>query len=220
MLERIPEREIMDSAEEACDYDAMDHSAVNRVFVADFLMAWNGQNPIIDLGTGTAQIPIELCRQHPAAEVVAADQSEQMLIIARRNVEKAGFQSRIPLKLHNVRQLPYADGSFRAVMSNAMIHHVPEPADAIAEMVRIVALGGLLFVRDLIRPADGAALDDIVNTYAADANLHQRKMFAESLHASLTVDEVRGLVGRFGFASRTVRATSDRHWTWCAIKRA
>ncbi len=36
MLERVLEPEAMDSPEEARDYDAMDHSAVNRVFVADF----------------------------------------------------------------------------------------------------------------------------------------------------------------------------------------
>jgi hypothetical protein len=31
----------MDTPEEARDYDAMDHAAVNRVFVADFLTAWD-----------------------------------------------------------------------------------------------------------------------------------------------------------------------------------
>ena len=33
MLTRILEPEVMDTAEEARDYDTMDHSAVNRVFV-------------------------------------------------------------------------------------------------------------------------------------------------------------------------------------------
>jgi hypothetical protein len=37
MLPRVLEPEVMDTPEEARDYDAMDHSAVNRVFVADFL---------------------------------------------------------------------------------------------------------------------------------------------------------------------------------------
>ena len=55
------------------DYDAMDHSAVNRVFVQDFLAVWDGGLSILDVGTGTAQIPIELCRQSPAAKIVAID---------------------------------------------------------------------------------------------------------------------------------------------------
>src|SRR5207253_1466615 len=72
-LSRILEPEVMDSAEEARDYDAMDHSAVNRVFVADFLAVWDGARPILDLGTGTAQIPIALCRQDSRATVTAVD---------------------------------------------------------------------------------------------------------------------------------------------------
>ena len=38
---RVLEPEVMDTPEEARDYDAMDHAAVNRVFVADFLTAWD-----------------------------------------------------------------------------------------------------------------------------------------------------------------------------------
>jgi len=43
-------------------------------------------------------------------------------------------------------------------------------------------------------------------------------MFADSLHAAWTLDEVRGLVTRLGFAPATVHQTSDRHWTWAAAK--
>ena len=63
MLKRVLEPEAMDTPDEAHDYDAMDHSTVNRVFVADFLSVWDGGTPLLDVGTGTAQIPIELCRQ-------------------------------------------------------------------------------------------------------------------------------------------------------------
>ena len=37
MLQGVLEPEVMDTAEEARDYDSMDHSEVNRRFVADFL---------------------------------------------------------------------------------------------------------------------------------------------------------------------------------------
>ena len=56
MLPRVLEPEVMDSAEEAHDYDAMDHGTVNRLFVEDFLAGWDGSNPILDVGTGTAQL--------------------------------------------------------------------------------------------------------------------------------------------------------------------
>src|SRR6202171_2154780 len=109
MLQRILEPEVMDSAEEARDYDAMDHSAANRAFVADFLLAWDGRNPVLDVGTGTAQIPVELCRRYPSAEVVAVDLSSEMLVVARENVQKARLESRIQVESQNGRQMTYTD---------------------------------------------------------------------------------------------------------------
>jgi ubiquinone/menaquinone biosynthesis C-methylase UbiE len=208
----------MDSPEEARDYDAMDHSAVNRIFVADFLTVWNGRDLILDVGTGTALIPIEFCRCVPKVQIVASDLAEHMLAVGRENVLRNQLESRIRLDLVNCRAMPYADGTFGAVMSNSIVHHVPEPRTIFAEIVRVAAPGATLFVRDLLRPDDERTLSDLVETYAFDANDHQRKMFADSLHAALTLDEVRELVQTFGFAADQVLQTSDRHWTWAAVK--
>ena len=218
MLPRILEPEVMDSPEEARDYDAMDHAAVNRVFVADFLAVWDGRNPILDVGTGTAQIPLELCRQSAAARVVAIDLARHMLDRGRENVRRAGLEDRIELRCCDAKQLPFADGVFAALMSNSIVHHIPEPSRVLAEMVRVTAPGGVLFVRDLIRPADAATVERLVATYAGDANDHQKQMFADSLRAALTVEEVRDLVRQLGFDPSTVQATSDRHWTWSVRK--
>src|ERR687886_37676 len=94
MLPRVLEPEVMDTSEDARDYDAMDHSAVNRAFVEDFLGVWDGLNPVLDVGTGTAQIPIELCRRSPAARVVGIDLAEHMLAVARDNIRRAGLAER------------------------------------------------------------------------------------------------------------------------------
>ena len=93
MIPRILEPEIMDTAEESAEYDAMDHAEVNRRFVADFLTAWpNAESPILDVGTGTALIPIELCRTYPEVTVIAQDASAEMLKLAQQNVAEAGFR--------------------------------------------------------------------------------------------------------------------------------
>jgi len=214
MLPRILEPEVMDSAEEACDYDAMDHQAVNCVFVADFLACWNGRNPILDVGTGTAQIPIELGRQSPHAEVVGIDLAAHMLVLAEENIRRAGLADRLRVERCDAKHIPFAAGEFAAVISNSIIHHIPEPVSVMAEIVRVLCPGGSLFVRDLLRPADAATLEYIVRTYAGDANEHQRRMFTESLHAALTLEEVRSLVAGIGFDPQQVTQTSDRHWTW------
>ena len=112
MLPRTLEPEVMDTPEEARDYDAMDHAAVNRVFVDDFLAAWDGRGPLLDVGTGTAQIPVALCRSHPNAEVVGIDLAEHMLAVGRENVRRAGLESRIRLERWDAKQMPCPDGAF------------------------------------------------------------------------------------------------------------
>jgi len=214
MLPRVLEPEVMDSAEEASDYDAMDHAQVNRALVADFLAFWRPHGTVLDVGTGTAQIPIEFCRQTQAANLVAIDAAHHMLRVAQANVDRAGLGTRIHLQACDAKKLPFADRSFDAVMSNSIVHHIPEPFEVLKEMTRVVAPGGVLFVRDLLRPQDDSAVKHLVKTYAGAANLNQQKMFEDSLRAALTVEEVRDLVRRLAFDPKGVRQTSDRHWTW------
>jgi SAM-dependent methyltransferase len=110
--------------------------------------------------------------------------------------------------------LAYPTGAFAAVVSNSIIHHIPDPFDCFSEMVRVCRSSGVIFVRDLIRPATEAELHHLVSLYAGNANLHQRQLFADSLRAALTLAEVQSLVVQLGFESDTVSQTSDRHWTW------
>lgn len=217
-LARILEPEVMDSADEAQAYDAMDHQAVNQAFVADLLACGPLSGDILDLGTGTARIPILLCQQAPGVRVMAADLAIAMLELARYNVEIAGLRDRIVLDHVDAKQLPYPNDRFNCVISNSIIHHVPEPIVVFREAVRVVKPKGLLFFRDLARPDSNAQLECLVETYAANEDELARKMFAASLHAALTVQEVQALVATLGFDPTTVTMTSDRHWTWIARK--
>ncbi len=229
MLARVLEPEVMDSDQDAREYDAMDHAAVNAVFVADLVEAvanWSLKRPVqsvdaaplvaLDLGVGTGQIPIELCRRVPQVRVVAVDAAESMLALARENVAAAGLAGRIELVLADAKRLPFQAASFPVVISNSIVHHIAEPAGVLAEAVRVLAPGGLLFHRDLGRPRSDTELERIVAKYAADATPYQKKLFSESLRAALTLKEVQSLVSSLGFAPATVHMTSDRHWTWAA----
>lgn len=219
MLERVLEPEVMDCDQEARDYDAMDHSYVNRVFVADFLAHHPGNGRVLDVGTGSAQIPIELCRQHPTVMVVAVDASPAMIALSETNIARAGLIERIAYQLVDGKRLPYGNAVFQAVMSNSLIHHIPEPRIVLAEMVRVAASGGTIFVRDLLRPASHTAVDALVAQYAADCNAHQKRLFADSLRAALSLNEIGSIITDLGFERESIRQTTDRHWTWIA-KRA
>jgi ubiquinone/menaquinone biosynthesis C-methylase UbiE len=227
-LSRILEPELMDSAEDAHEYDSMNHAEVNAQFVTDLLndmTGWPLKRPVesdldefdvLDLGAGTAQIAIELGHRESRARITAVDAAESMLTLARKNIAAAGLGDRIELVHADAKELPFHDGVFDVVSSNSIVHHIPQPCDVLSEAIRIAAPGGLLFHRDLARPNNERALEHLVQTYAGNSNAYQRRLFADSLRAALTVEEMRQLVTSFGFTPDTVRMTSDRHWTWSA----
>lgn len=234
-LARILEPELMDTPEDARSYNDMDHSGVNRVFVDDLLSFFAESSPpkspsrlmpededaatldILDLGTGTALIVIELCGRLAECRVMAADAAGYMLDLAQYNLEVNSLRNRVQLDQIDAKALHYQNGQFGVVMSNSLIHHIPEPIAALREAVRVTAPGGLLFFRDLLRPESTEQLQQLVETYAGNEEPYAKKMFADSLHAALTLDEIRELISSLGFASESVQQTTDRHWTWKAV---
>jgi ubiquinone/menaquinone biosynthesis C-methylase UbiE len=212
-MDRVLEPEVMDTAEEAAEYDAMDHGAVNRRFCEDLLAAEPDPKRAVDIGTGTALIPIELCRMHPRVRVVAVDLADHMLAKARDNVKRAGLDDRIELVKVDAKASGLPRGGFDVVMSNSIVHHIPDPAKAFADMLALVAPGGLLFVRDLERPEDDAAVNKLVETYAANETKKARDLFEASLRAGLRIDELATMLSPLGVGSAAIARTSDRHWT-------
>lgn len=218
MLERILEPEVMDSAHDALDYDSMDHATVNHVFADDFLSAHPDTSAILDVGTGTARIPIEICRRDRQAHVLAVDLSPSMLDLAQANLALEGLTDRVRLQLVDAKTLPFADNRFSAVISNSIVHHIGEPRGVLTEIVRVARAGALVFIRDLLRPPDRETLEHLVHVYAAGANEHQRQLFADSLAAALSFEEIRALAVDLGFDHQAVAPSSDRHWTLSAHK--
>ena len=218
MLERKLEPELMDDPEESQAYDDMDHSAVNRQFVIDFLDSGPAGDEVLDLGTGTARIPIELCRQEQDCRIIASDAAVSMLEVAKINVAIEGFEHRIQLHHGDSKDLQFDDSLFDSVISNSLIHHVPKPEVVLAEMVRVVRPGGRLFVRDLMRPETLEEVERFVAAYSGQENKENQQLFRQSLIAALSLIEIRGMIEDAGFDTAGVQATSDRHWTWVARK--
>jgi ubiquinone/menaquinone biosynthesis C-methylase UbiE len=215
MLERVLEPEIMDDPKEADLYNAMDHEEVNRNFVSDLLASGEFGNDVLDLGTGTALIPIELCRRHPTCRVMASDAAVSMLDLARYNVALASLDSRIQLHHGDSKSLNFSDGMFDTVISNSLIHHVADPKKVLAEMVRVCKPEGRLFIRDLGRPSSMDEVEHLVRTYTSNEPVESQQLFRQSLIAALTLDEIRQMVVGLGLPEQSVQMTSDRHWTIC-----
>lgn len=211
-LSRVLEPEYMDTEEEATEYDHMDHSGVNRALVDRFLELGGG-GLVLDVGTGPAHVPVELAVRAAGTRVVAIDAAQHMLRIGREHVRRNHLAQRVALLCSDAKRLPFPDRVFDAVLSNSIVHHLPDPVSAFREIARVVKPGGAVLLRDLARPRDAHELDAQVRQYAAGANERQRRLFRDSLHAAFTVGEVRELLARAGLGDLAVAKSSDRHWS-------
>lgn len=102
---------------------------------------------ILDVGCGTGQDTQDLVRAvGPHGRVVGIDASETMLQEARARV--AGMQLPLEYVLADARQLPFADASFDGCQASRVFGHLREPAQALAEMVRVARPGARIVLAD------------------------------------------------------------------------
>lgn len=151
-MQRVTEPEVMDSPQEAVEYDAMDFLEVNTAFAERALELGSPVGLILDAGTGTARIPILMCQRRPQWQVIGIDLAQSMLDVGRKNVEDSGLQQQIKLELVDAKQMPYPDAHFDMVVSNSIIHHLPNPLPFLQELKRVLKPNAAILLRDLIRP--------------------------------------------------------------------
>ena len=68
-MQRILKPEVMDTSEEAIEYDAMDFTAVNTAFAQRTSKFGPQSGLVLDAGTGTARIPILICQKCPQLQI-------------------------------------------------------------------------------------------------------------------------------------------------------
>lgn len=212
-MKRVLEPEVMDTWEDAIEYDSMDFTDVNTAFADRAVELGPPAGLLLDAGTGTARIPILMSQRRPQWNILAIDLSQNMLKVGATNVERAGLTKMIKLELVDAKRLPYDDRLFDMVVSNSIVHHLPDPLPFFRDLNRVLKPWGGILLRDLLRPTDEEALNRLVETIGPEYDDHQKKLFGDSLQASFTLDEVRDLASRGGFEGVTIYQSSDRHWT-------
>ena len=213
-MERTLEPESMDSHEEATEYEEMDHSVVNRIFVDDLLAGGEVGTYLIDLGCGPAAIPIELCERLLDVKVIGVDSSIAMLEAAKIQVDFAGLLDRICLEQGDAKDISdFQGGNADTVISNSLLHHLSEPELGLKAAIYLLSPGGRIFFRDLARPTNEAQVEGLVDQYCSDETEFARQLFRQSLHAALSLDEIRHIARGLGINEDHVQMTSDRHWT-------
>ena len=215
-LPRVLEPEVMSTAEEAGEYDEMDFSATDQLFAERAAQLVRGASApvdlIADLGSGNAKIPLAMCPLLPAATLVCAvEMSPEMLAVGARNRARDGVV--LHLVAADAKHVPFADRSVGMVTSNSLVHHIPDPRAVFQEIARIARPGAPILIRDLVRPENEHALEKLVEAHAARWSPLQRTLFSDSLHAALTLQEVRELLDECGLADVSVTQITDRHWS-------
>jgi ubiquinone/menaquinone biosynthesis C-methylase UbiE len=215
-MQRILEPEVMDTQADAEDYDAMDFGEANTRFAEDaHRLLGNIANPrVLDLGTGTAQIPILMLKRRPDMTVVAVDLAQEMLTVAMKNLIEAKVDDRCQLARMDVKSLRLGSREvFDLVMCNSTAHHLPDPLSLFKEIARVAPASGAIIIRDLIRPETMEDAWQTVRAVAPSSSKHQAQLFFDSLCASLSLSEVEQLVADARLARMRVTQVSDRHWT-------
>jgi len=97
----------------------------------------------LDVGSGPGNVTASLARAAgPDGLALGVDISEPMLARAVR--AEAGPQ--VGFVRADAQRLPFRDGTFDALVSIAMLQLIPEPAAALAEMVRVLRPGARMAV--------------------------------------------------------------------------
>lgn len=111
-----------------------------------------------DIGAGTGFVTKALL--DAGLSVFAVDQSPAMLAELRAKFPAADQQRRLHVLEAAADRLPLPDASVDCAFANMLLHHVDDPARAIAEMARILRPGGRLVITDLDLHARRELLDE------------------------------------------------------------
>ncbi len=97
---------------------------------------------IIDIGCGPANSTKALKERFPNAHIIGADNSENMLESARKNVPECEF-----IKLDAGGELKEFKGKFDVVFSNACLQWIPNHERLIPNLFSMLKIGGVLAVQ-------------------------------------------------------------------------
>ncbi len=128
-----------------------------------------------DLGCGTGQASAALAPF--VAHVIAVDASAAMLQAAKKRLST--FEN-VDLRRGDLEDLPIDDGRLDAATLVLVLHHLPEPEIAIAEVARVVKPGGRLLVVDMLPHDRESYRQQMGHVWLGFSDEHLRRILRES----------------------------------------
>lgn len=149
-----------------------EHAKQQVALVREQLQAFvapNGDERAVDVGTGAGTLALALAPL--VREVVGVDVVPELLEHARANAP-----SNATFVEGDATSLPFEAGSFDLACTRRTLHHIAHPERAIAELARVTASGGRVFVDDQIAPVDPLAALDLDRFERARDPSHTRTL--------------------------------------------
>jgi ubiquinone/menaquinone biosynthesis C-methylase UbiE len=98
---------------------------------------------VLDVGCGPGILLATLAGENPALHLAGIDLAPEMICVAK---DRLG--SRADIRLWDAEQLPWEDGQFDLITCVNSFHRYPHPRRVLAEMHRVLKLGGMLVIAD------------------------------------------------------------------------
>lgn len=120
---------------------------------------WLGDEAILDLGCGRGAVMIAAARRLPRGRAVGVDiwetgdQSGNSMEVTRQNADLEGVADRVQIETADIRDLPFDDSEFDAVLSSLVLHNIHSSGDrrrALAQAVQVLRPGGRLLLADIL----------------------------------------------------------------------
>jgi cyclopropane fatty-acyl-phospholipid synthase-like methyltransferase len=213
-MDRIEEPELMTSVEQVSAYAAADFNQPHELFIERFKQSFpdlSGTFKAIELGCGPGDIVMRFARAYPLAHVSGIDGSTSMIAHGRELVAMAGLRERISLHVCMLQspQIRALVNGHDVVLSNALLHHLHDPA-VLWDVIALHSTSGTrFFIQDLLRPRDPAAAHAIVQEHSRNEPEVLKTDFFNSLCAAFTVEEVQAQV--VGLPWLRVEKADDYH---------
>ena len=212
-MKRIPEPEIMSIEEEATVYALADFASVNQSFVDRLLEVLpQPQGLLVDLGCGPGDIIVRIAGATQGLCLIGCDGAEAMLQWGKQAAHRARNKNTISFLQGDAKALSLTNNSCDVVISNSLVHHLPDPLPFWQEVRRITKPGGTILVRDLARPDSEEKAWKIVERESGAEPQLLKDLFFYSLCAAYTVEEIEKQLKTAKLDNLAVTMSSDRHW--------